>query len=387
MKRVIFFHSQTLHSKVTIPVALELVKRGFQIYYLKNRPDFLGFGLKNIFNNPTTVNFMNRKSLRYVAKQINYLEEFDKWSDRFRTIFIRNFSRYDAVISTTKDLPELKKISSRLGVTTFALGYQHIPFFAMVGKKFQTRANGCNDSIFFKDNAFTHDHGFLELFDENSGVILNNFTYLDKVYTYSKNKEISGGDGFALIFHPGGYRRVLTEPETSHKISYERQRDFIIKVCLPVLEAGLKPVIKVHPLHARYHGLADLKAIAEDVEQSHGLKPNSIDITDAWFWSRAFKSAFILTFGSSSIYELWAAGMKNIYVGNFFGQARSKRFSYFPGIYLDTYEGYLDFIKKKRFEESVFNEFTLQVINAYADLFDGNATNRAADLIDSELSS
>lgn len=386
MKRVIFFHSQTLHAKVTIPLALELVKLGFEVFYLKNRPDFFRFSLKNIIDNPISVNFLNRRALRYVAKQINYLEEFDKWSDRFRTTFSRNFGRYDAVISTTKDLPELKELSRRLDVAVFALGYQHIPFFAMVGKKFQTGANGCNDSIFFKDNAFTRDHGFLELFDENSGVILNNFTYLDRVYTHSKNTEISGEDNFVLIFHPGGYRRVLTEPGASHKISYEKQRDFMIKVCLPLLEAGLKPVIKVHPLHARYHGLADLKAIAEDIEGAYGLGSDTIGITDAWFWSRAFKASFILTFGSSSIYELWAAGVKNVYVGNFLGQERSKRFNYFPSICLNTYKEYVDLIKSKRFKKPVFDEFTMQVINAYAGLFDGDAASKAANLISSELS-
>lgn len=386
MKRVIFFHSQTLYAKVTIPLALELVKQGFQVYYLKNRPDFFSFSLKNIINNPTSVNFVNRNSLRYVAQQINYLEEFDRWSGHLNTTFSRNFGRYDLVISTTKNLPELKKINQRFGTPSVALGYQHLPLLVWIGKKFKSQKNDRKNSIFFEENAFTRYHGFTELFDESSGIIHNNFTYLDKVYMYSKIKGVSAGDNSVLIFHPGGYRRVLTEQGVSHKVSCEQQRDFIIRVCLPLLESGLSPVIKVHPLHARYHGLNDLRVIAADVEQAYGLKSNTIGITDEWFWNQAFKSTFILTLGSTSIFELWAAGIKKVYVGNFFGQTRSKRFSHFPDIYLDTYKEYTDFIQSRRFENPVFDEFTSKVISAYARLFNGNATSRAANLISTELS-
>ena len=320
MKRILFFHTHTLHSKFSIPVALELAGNGFQVCYLKNRPDFFQFSRKNIIDNPISDSFMNGKSLGYVAGQINFQDELDKKSADLLTTFKRCFSKYDAVISTTKDLPSLKKINRKFGVAAFALGYQHLPFLIRIGNKFRDEENGAAHSIFFKDNPFARDHGFRELFDENSGIILNNFTYLDKVYSLKKSNDLSGEKAASvLIFHPGGYRKVLTEPGASRKISYEQQKDFIVKICLPILKAGLIPVIKIHPLHARYHGLDDLKEIAADVETRNGLSPGSIRITDDWFWNYAFKSVFALTFGSSSIYELWAAGIKNVYVANFLG--------------------------------------------------------------------
>jgi len=252
---------------------------------------------------------------------------------------------------------------------------------AHINNKFHDNAAYNKNSIFFSPNLFSKDHKFTEIFSDKSGVILNNFTYLDKVYSYYKSVSEFHTTNSALIFHPGGYRKVLTVPGASKKVSYKSQEDFLTKTCLPLIKSGLKPIIKIHPLHARYHGVEDMKEIANDFENTYKIPQNTIDVTDEWYWKYAFNASFILTFGSSTIYELWAAGVKNTFVCNFLGKDRSIRFSYFKGIYLDTHEQYANFVKNEIYDKALNDEFTSKIIDAYAKLFDGNSIKTAIKYI------
>jgi hypothetical protein len=385
MKRILILHSHTLHTKVSIPLAIELIKNGFHVSYLKNRPDFLRFGIRQIISNPTSVDFINRNALGYVARQINYHDEFDRVSEHISTVFRPDYKKYDAVISSTKDASRLKEIAHKFCKPAFALGYQHLPVFMRMDKTFSSPVSNHKSALFFQQNAFTSDHDFAGLLNHGSGLTLNNFTFLDRVYSLYKTVDRIDKDTSVLIFHPGGYRRVLTEPGASKETSYARQREFIAKIALPLLEAGLKPVIKTHPLPARFHTIDDMKIIVSEIEQKHSLVSGSITVTDEWFWHYAYNAAFSITFGSSSIYELWAAGIQNVYVCNFLGQDRSRRFSYFPGIYINTYEEFLNFIRNRNFDSPSFDDFTRQVMAAYASLFNDGTARRIAEIIKNEL--
>ena len=46
------------------------------------------------------------------------------------------------------------------------------------------------------------------------------------------------------------------------------------------------------------------------------------------------KSKFAIMFGSTSAYELWCMGYKNIFFINYYGNARAKKFSFFKKTFL-----------------------------------------------------
>jgi len=69
MARIIFFNSNTLHSKVTIPLALKLAEKGLDVYYIKKHPDFLNYQIYKLFTDPIKLTLLNRNSLKYVSKQ------------------------------------------------------------------------------------------------------------------------------------------------------------------------------------------------------------------------------------------------------------------------------------------------------------------------------
>ena len=101
---------------------------------------------------------------------------------------------------------------------------------------------------------------------------------------------------------------------------------------------------------------------------------------DEWFWDEAYKCNFILTFGSSSIYELWMAGINNVFICDFFGKDRSRKFSFFDSIFIDSYRDYLslcndasNYLKLDFLSNKVFSE--------YNETFDGNATQNCCDKI------
>ncbi|HOW28623.1 MAG TPA: hypothetical protein PK876_09015 [Elusimicrobiota bacterium] len=383
--RLLFFNSHNLHSKVTLPLALFFADSGHAVTFMKNRPDFMPFGHKNIINNPTCVDTLNRNSLRHVANQIGYLPDFDRSFDRIVTSFIPHYKRYDAVIATTKDLHQLRNIHHKYGVPCYALGYQHLPLLVRIGQDFISPLPAARQSILFGNNPFADEHGFNKIFDERDGIILSNFTYLDRIFDQIPVNTGAKKQDFVLVFHPGGYRNVITEPGASQSVSYQKQRDFLMKICPPLYASGLKVVIKIHPLHARYHGLKDMEIIVTDMEKKEELQRGMVHITDQSIWGDARTARFLLTFGSSSIYELWAAGIKNVFVGNFFGQARSGRFSLFPDLTIDTLEQYAVFIRERHYSCPPRNVLTQNIINAYADLFDGKATSRASKLITADL--
>jgi hypothetical protein len=385
MKSILFIQSQTLYAKATIPVAIECVKNGLPVTFQVNRPVFLGysFGFSDnyIKNNPTSVGIINPHSLQYVADVIGLGEEWRAIKKKINFSFTGIFfpKRFLVVVGTTKNMDVLNKISNK-GVNTFALGYQHLPVFLKVNKKKFKKQETDSQSVFFSDNEFSNDHKF-ENIVKNHEVTLSGFTYLDNIFKQSA--DASACDK-VLIFHPGGYRGVVSSPGDSKDTCYRKQKDFLNKLCVPLISKGLKPVVKIHPLRALYHDFDDLIELSKIVENENNLPNNSIQILGPkeWVWSIAFNSCFVITFGSSAVYELWSLGIKNVYVCGFISAVRSQRFNYFDSVFIDSIDKYNSLINNPEINRCPsFDEITNSVFSAYNDV----SCNNSVELVTNEI--
>ena len=391
MTRALFLHSQTLHAKVTIPLALACLDRGWEVAFQANRPVFfgrsIGFSEKAITRNPTTVGILNPGAMDFVADLIGLGDAWRAARCRVRFPMTPRSGRYDCLIGTTKNILEVREAARALGVPGYAVGYQHFPFFARVDAPFRNHDGVAErESVFLSDNPFTRQHRFPDIL-AGCDLKLLTFTFLDQVFASRPSGTPNGRDQ-VLIFHPGGYRGVVTEPGEPKAACYAKQKAFLERLCIPLVREGLTPVVKVHPLRARYHDLGDISHLAAEVERENGLPPHSIKCLGpkAWFWEAAWRSAFILTFGSSSIYELWSAGLKNVSVCNFEGPARSNKFRLFETTFLERYDDYLELVNQKGQAPPKLDAFTARVCESYHALFDGSAVSNAMNLLERDLS-
>lgn len=395
MTDVLFVHSQTLYAKVTIPVALALIDKGIDVSFEVNRPVLFGrsFGFSDdaIKQGPTGVGILNPEAYDFVADLIGLGAEWRKVRHKVRYTLIgeRRARAYDAIVGTTKNIAALHRLAAK-NVPTFALGYQHLPVVAHVrpagtpGERQLDRR-----SVFFSDNAFADQHDFKGIV-AGCDTMLNAFTFLDAVHARRPAPPANGSAGNKLlIFHPGGYRSVISEPGDDRAHCLARQKSFMERLCLPAIAEGLAPIIKVHPLRARHHDIEDLAPLARDIERENGLADGAIELIGprGWFWDAAFASALILGFGSSSTYELWSAGLRNVYVGNFEGTARSSKFDFFQSIFLDTYEDYLRILRRPDSQTPDFDALSEAAFTGYNDLFNGQAVASAVDAIETLISS
>ncbi len=387
-KRILITHSHTLYAKVSIPLTLLLLENGHDVSYKVNRRTVagksFGFSKQYIKRNPTNVMITNPQSLDYVSGIINYRQEWRKTKSSVSYKNQDNPKQFDAIISTTKDIPYLESVTKEYRIPVFAVGYHHLPYVLKISQKPKpVDVPADENSVFLSDNRFSEYHSFPQIIGGHKYCHVG-FLYLDKLWVYLNSSEYHiNKDKTVLVFHPGGFRGVFSEKGDSKAVCYASQKESFEKIFLPLLEAGFHPVIKVHPLRAVYHDYEDVAEIISDFEVSHGLKEGDIRILqpDEWYWDYAFKSSFILTFGSSSIYELWSAGLVNVFVCNFFGKERSGKFEFFENISIDSYDSYLNFVKSGSYfiDDSV--PLTREVYQQYADLFTGKSTQTAYNFI------
>lgn len=380
MKKALFCPSHTLHAKVTIPVAIALAERGYQVDYARKPSEPWSYLKSALLRKPTITQYLSMASLRDVARQAQYGNEFEAVKGKIHTTFFPNYKTYDAIVSTTKDVLELERLQQETGRPCFAIGYQHMPVIMQVGSD-RSADPAVSESVFCGDNAFAQDHDFRSIFlGPRRATRLNNFTYLDKVFAQKADLPAPTRQPHALIFHPGGFRGVVSDPGDKRDVCYAKQRDFLTRVCLPIANAGITPIIKIHPLGGKFHLAADVRRLIDQLAKQHPMARH-IQVTDEPFWSKAFRAAFILTFGSSTIYEQWSAGLTKTYIANFMGRARSDRFRYFPDIYLETDQDYAQFLKNRWYDKSEPSGLTAEVMRAYSSLFDGQATRHAVERI------
>lgn len=369
--RVLFTHHHTLYAKVTIPLALRLHEQGHEIVFERRRDRWHRFSDRYVTSHPTSVAVVDRSSLRYAATLCGLAGPWAAAEDDIRVGRARG--RFDAIVGVTKELDRLRALAARGDTPVHALGYQHMPYLVSPGRPAGRRAA----SLFLEHNPFTDDHGFLEILGEDDAEPCA-FLFLDEVV--ARRTAAPPAADRVLVFHPGGWRNVVTAPGTGAAEAHARQVAFFTRACVPVLEAGLTPVIKVHPLRARHHDTDDVGRVAQEIEDAHGTPRGAIRVLgpDAWFWDDAFASAFIVNYGSSSIYELWSAGITSAVVCNFEGAARSGRFSLFDGVFLDSHDAYRDFVARAGWRDLRLDPLAARVSAAYAELCDGRAVERAA---------
>jgi hypothetical protein len=387
MRSILFIQSQTLYSKATIPVAIACANRGWDVTFQVNRPVIFGssFGFSDnyIRNNPTSVSVVNPQSLQYVAGLIGLGSEWNLVKKRINFSLVSSFfpKRFDVVIGTIKNMDVLQKISNK-DINTFALGYQHLPVLVKVDKDISTNTINLDvQSIFFSDNEFSNDHKFNNIV-KNYKTIFTNFTYLDVVPNQKKEKLLHNQ---VLIFHPGGYRNIISSPGDNKTVCYRKQKKFLQELCIPLINKGLTPIIKIHPLRARYHDLDDMEKLSQIIERDNQFPDGSIQILGPKesFWDVAFDSSFIITFGSSAIYELWSVGIKNVYIFDFIGSERSRRFSYFESVFVKSSDEYHSIIDQSKGQSTPsFDDFTKKIFKGYSSLFGMNSVDLIIDEIE-----
>jgi len=378
--KILIINSHTLYLKSTLPVAIECLRKGWEVTFCREKFRLSKYikkknFVKYIVENPTSVEIINIDSLLYVSKIIGIEDDLKKYIKKIKFSYsaILRQSRYDKVIATIKnrDLVTNKKNS-------VLVGYEHLPIIACFKKTSCSNKSDINkSSIFFNSNEFSEDHNFKKIFS-NINVVLNSYTYLDKVSQCINDKKYSK-DNRVLIFHPGGYRDVISSYGDDKITCYKSQEKFISEVCLPLIRNGFKPIIKIHPLRAKFHDYEDVVEISQRILHKHEIEFDMIHVikADEWFWEDAFQSSFIMSFGSSAIYDLWSVGLKNVYVCNFFGRSRSDRFSYFESIFIDSSDDFEKLILSYKDKKNPkFDKFTLKIFQAYNKIFDGKSTER-----------
>jgi hypothetical protein len=369
--RVLLTHGHTLYAKVTIPLAVRLVAEGHEV--VVEHRGRRRFSDRYVLRNPTEVSVVDSGSLAYVARLIGLEREWDSVAPSVR-VTRRPRGHFDAIVGTTKDLGPLReRAAADERATVWALGYQHMPFVVRVGG----REGGLERSLFLRENPFTEAHGFLDILGDDDAWP-NSFTFLDRVV--ERRPSADPKRDRVLIFHPGGWRGVVTAAGDDGATSRRKQRAFFERACRPLLAAGLRPVIKVHPLRALHHDLADVETVAREIDP--GIE---VLAPDDWFWDDAFHSAFVVNYGSSSVYELWSAGIRSAIVCNFEGTARSEKFAVFESVFVDTHEAYVDFVEDERWRSLELDPLAAEVAAAYEELCDGHATEDAAELIEGRL--
>ena len=374
--KILFCLTHTLYAKALIPLIVRLAGVN-EIFITKNRPEFLGYSPRICGANPASNRFVNKSAFDYTAGIIGYGQEWSSVRDKIKFVYLGP-KKPDVIIGTTKDLKQLGSFKKNGGMKgIFAIGYQHMPFCISLRDNFIRRnmPQACED-VFIKTNMFSGKHRFRE-YISGRDVSFRGFPYLDKIYSnYStKMTEDKKKAPYVLIFHPGGYRGIVSKRGDNKKTSYNNQRDLINTVCRPVLKRGLVPVIKVHPLAARFHFKEDITEILRSL--SIGDKDFSkVIVEDRDYYKYAYKAEAVITFGSSGIYELFSMGIKKILILGLFGRNRSDKFSIFNGIYIDSKKGYDNFWKRDResFFKEAYRKGTIldKVYTSYSTLFTGN---------------
>lgn len=375
-KKVLFIQSQTLYLKSILPVANQLYKLNYELHFKINNFFYKNFSyeknLQIISANPTNANIINIEIFNFISNIINLKFNWNIIRNKVKFIYFSRFTKYDLVIGTTKDIPLLIKYKKFSKVC--CLGYQHIPFtlFLNLGVKLNLSKNKLNEK-----NQFTNFHKFHKLF-KNYELMENTFTYINEPI---KNKFNIKNKKYVLIFHPGGYRNIITKFGENKKKSYDSQINFFIKICKILIANDFIPVIKIHPLCACYHDYEDVSFLLKTSKENKFQNIKIIKRDEPYF-EYAFLSKFILTFGSSSLYELWSVGIKNVMICNFFGQERSQKFNFFKSIFLNTYDEYENFINNFNINSIRYDNFTTSIIDSYFQLNKKDSFNKLIDYLD-----
>lgn len=169
---------------------------------------------------------------------------------------------------------------------------------------------------------------------------------------------------YALIFHSGGYRGIETQVGDNLETSLLRQQELFAEVCRPLLENGLKVIIKTHPLCAQFHDQKHVELVIERLSCKDNRFRNVAVISDSYL-PYAKNAQWIITFGSSGIYELYSLGLDRVLVLNFFGKVRSQKFSYFENAFVESSGQYKSILKN---DDLILTGTNKEIFQAYESL-------------------
>jgi len=342
--KIYFYLTHTLYAKVLIPLIVKLADKNCDVFVSKNKFDFLKYSPRLYGSMPVSNRFVNRNSFDFVAGISDYSGEWNAVKDRVN--FTYRAQDCDVIIGTTKNLDKLKILQKKNpNANIYAVGYQHMPFVMSLkgGLKKKNLPPVCMD-IFTKPNPFSDMHGFPG-YISNHDFSFRGFPYLEKAHEdyYPKHAGKNGaGKKYVLIFHPGGYRDIVSKKGDSKKTCYRKQTEFLRIICGPIFKNGLIPVIKVHPLAARHHFKEDVSEIV-NILKLHDRQFRDVIIEDRNYYKYAYESDCIVTFGSSGIYEIFSLGLRNVIICGFLGNARAGKFPFTKGIFIETVRDYNNF--------------------------------------------
>jgi len=319
MKRLVLLCSHTLYSKPLIAIA-SLLNKDFDEIILKNNSKFYkkynqNKILNEIYSNPTGFKLLNKFTYESIASQINYKKEWNEVVKKikFKKFFL--FSKKDIIFCTTKDINKYYYLIY-FGFQLFVIGYHHIPIVGFAQKK--KLSNISNFNKLFLKHEFSKKHNFKEIL-EGVSFKTTNFPYLNKQKIINLELNNKNHNKYALIFHPGGSRGIISNPSDSKEKIYNVQEDMLHKLITPLIKNDFDIYIKVHPLRAKYHDSNDLNLIIKNSSLNQFATRIKIITANTSYFNYAKNAKFIFTLGSSSIYEIWLMGLENAYVINFFG--------------------------------------------------------------------
>jgi len=351
----------TLHLKPLIPLIIKFYGNHEVYIYLniRNQINYFNNLEKKILNKPTAVNIVNFQSIKWIAKEIGLEKEFSIIKSnkiKFINSISSQFVGFNYIIGTTKSLDFMKKKFYKKNV--FFVGYQHMPVYGKVlwNKNLENNLpNIILNNLFFKRHKFEKILTGTDIYF--GGFLHTNHLVLEKNLIKDN----------IFFFHPGGWRGIFTNYGDNKEISYRKQKKKLTELILPISKKNYVIIIKCHPLAAKFHKKQDLLKIISEIKSEFKII-NKIVVIDTIYDQINYikKSKIIFTFGSSSIFELWSVGIKNIKVLSFFSKSRSDQFKYFFELFVRNYENYKNIIHQiDDFNQNEYSDDVLNLFNSY----------------------
>lgn len=340
-----FFASHLLHWRVLIPVICELIYR-HEIIVQTTRPDWLGMPHRAMRTHPQHVLGINKTSLSWVADWISYRSRWRDVRDGIQYSFLPR--RADVLVSTTKELGVLRSQSTR----SVAIGYQHFPMLVCPQEKPSIKNV---PAVFRAPHPFAVRHNFAPLF-ENARVVGCGFPHLDLVAADPRTSCCIHLSRFpvAMLCHPG-MARGCTE-------------DRIVERAIENLRSTHIPILSAHPIPGKGGTVQDLR------RQYPG-----VNVVEGW-WPTGAECDIIIALGSSSLYEMWAAGYWQTYILG--GTPRSDIFTLFDDLIIPSPEDIPAYLSRDRWTRHPETE---AVMAGFLDLHIGESAATAAAVIEGRL--
>lgn len=320
-KKILFFALNLISYKSLVPYIIKSAEKGHQVTVRTNFfNNKLADAIFDLYKTryPLKVNLINKNTINKLSK--NYELILPERNLRFPIIFTSKYLRFlnkpffkkntfDIVVSTLKDNLFYKYNPNLKYKKKFAVGVPPFP----ININFQQKKKFSFEE--FKESEFFFKYHKVDK-------IINNQDFSLRKFSYIKERNKTKHSNQILLLHPGGYRGVVTNYGASKKKSHLQNSKFIELICKTLETNGYECLIKIHPLHAKFHGEKDINLIVKNLnlENTKVLGPYEgyLDLISS--------CKFVLSCGSTSIHEIMSMGYKNIFLINFFGTSRTSEY-------------------------------------------------------------